>query len=72
MEKPQVKNEPASCQKASVCSASPADTRSTGTGPVEGFRAPPSGFKPTDSGESRSTQRQRGITRARTIPAMTT
>ena len=72
IEKPHVKNEPASCQKASVCTASVAVTRSTGGAVVPGFRGTPSGVNPTDSGESRSTSRQIGRISTRTAPAMTT
>src|SRR2546425_1320120 len=68
IEKPQVKNDPASCQNASVCNASRAVTRSTGAAVAPGFTAAPSGKSPTDSGESRTTHRQRGSASAR-IPA---
>src|SRR6266566_2890046 len=72
IEKPQVKNEPASCQNASVCSASPAVTRSTGGALAPAFTAAPSAVSPIDSGESRTTSRQSGSTRSRTPAAMTT
>src|SRR5947207_2382255 len=72
IEKPQVKNEPASCQNASVCSASLAVTRSTGAATVPGLAVPPSGNSPTDSGESRSTQRQSGSSTTSIAPAITT
>src|SRR6185436_11480779 len=72
IEKPQVKNEPPSCQNASVWIASLLRTRSTPPATVPGAAATPSGVSPTDSGESRTTHRQRGITRSTTAPAMTT
>src|SRR2546427_7130645 len=72
IEKPQVKNEPASCQNASVCSASPAVTRSTGAAPVPAFTAAPAAVSPIDSGESRTTHRHNGKTRARKPPPIIT
>src|SRR5438552_15271906 len=72
IEKPQVKNEPASCQNASVCSASLAVTRSTGAATVPGLAGPPSGNSPTDSGESRGTQRQSGSSTTSIAPAIRT
>ena len=72
IEKPQVKKEPASCQKASVRSASPAVTRSTDPAAAPAAGGAPSTVSPTDSGESRITQRQSGSETARIRPAMTT
>ena len=72
IEKPHVKNEPASCQNASVCSASPALMRSTGAAPAPGVGATPSALSPTDSGESLTTHRQSGSTSTRMPPAITT
>src|SRR5437667_12615243 len=59
IEKPQVKNEPASCQNASVCSASPAVTRSTGGALAPGLTAAPPALRPIDSGDSGTTRAQR-------------
>ena len=72
IEKPQVKKEPASCQKARVRSASPAVTRSTESAGTPGRRGAPSAVSPTDSGESRITQRQSGREITSTSPAITT
>ena len=67
-----MKNEPASCQNASVCSASPALTRSRATARPLALAGAPSGRRPIDSGESRTTNTQSGSTRSRTPAAITT
>src|SRR5262249_44748977 len=69
---PQVKNEPASCQKASVWTASPAVTRSAEAAGALALRGSPSAVSPIDSGESRSTKRQSGSTMATINPEMAT
>ena len=60
MEKPQVKNDPASCQKASVRMAVAMGVRVEETAVVPGSAAAPSGARPRDSGESRTTRRHKG------------
>src|SRR5690349_24070507 len=72
IEKPHVKNEPASCQNASVLSASLAVTRSILGAATPGSGGAPSAVRPTDSGESRITHRQSGSETRRISPAMTT
>src|SRR2546427_3449773 len=59
IEKPQVKNEPASCQNASVCSASPAVTRSTGGALAPAFTAAPSPERPPPPREEPKNRVQR-------------
>ena len=68
-----MKNEPASCQKASVCMAVMADTRSRATASVafaEGVA--PSAARPIDSGDSRITQSEIGSIPTSTPTAMST
>src|SRR5262249_19745044 len=71
IEKPHVKNELASCQKASVCTASPPLTPSPPAGGNPGRVGAPSAPRPIDSGESRTTRRQRGSINTSTSPAIT-
>src|SRR3989442_3417817 len=72
IEKPQVKNEPASCQNASVCSASPAVTRSTGGALAPAFTAAPSAGNPHRSREAPKNNTKSGRTKGRTTAAVTT
>jgi hypothetical protein len=60
MENPQVKNEPASCQKATVRIAVLTGVRVAGVAAEPAGCASPSGARPMDSGESRITMRQSG------------
>ena len=67
IEKPQVKKDPASCQKATVRSAVPVDVRCAGAATLDPARAgAPSGASPIASGESRTTKRQSGSMTTRT------
>src|SRR5215470_16788509 len=57
MEKPQVKNEPASCQNATVRMAVLTGVRVAATAAALDVGVSPSGARPIDSGDSRITMR---------------
>lgn len=71
IEKPQVKSPPASCQNESVCTATATSVRSAATSPTTTVGAVPSGWSPTASGDSRTTQSTSGITSAKTASPKT-
>src|SRR4030095_4085473 len=67
IEKPQVKKDPASCQKATVRRSAEVDVRWMDAGTVvPAGAAAPSGASPMPSGESRTTKRQSGSIPTRT------